>query len=252
MLYSGITNLINSHYESELAEFDKKAEADEEAKNKALENEGLTQAAKDRITASYEAKEAEREKKRRQVKMEQARFQRAMSIFEILTNTASAVMEALPNLFLAGLSGAIGAAQLAFAIAQPLPKYFRGRKDGPAEFAWVGEQGTEAIRLKDGQTFFTPDRPTVTFLPEHAQVISNHELLKAAGDASFPIFPFVDNSGTKELERKVEGLHEGFSMLADVIRNKTETHLVFDKNGFTRYLRSQNGVTKWIEDNIKN
>lgn len=252
VLYSGITNLINSHYESELAELDKKAEADEAAKSKALENEGLTQAAKDRITASYEAKEAEREKKRRQVKMEQARFQRAMSIFEILTNTASAVVEALPNLFLAGLSGAIGAAQLAFAIAQPLPKYFRGRKDGPAEFAWVGEQGTEAIRLKDGQTFFTPDRPTVTYLPEHAQVIPHHELLKAAGEASFPVFPFMDNSGTKELERKVEGLHEGFNMLADVIRNKAETHLVFDKNGFSRYLRTQYGVTKWIEDNIKN
>lgn len=252
VLYAGLTNMINAHYESRLAALDRESKADEEAKSKELANEGLTQAAKDRITANYEAKEAEREKKRRQIQMEQAKFKKQMAIFEILINTASAVVEALPNLLLAGLASAIGAAQLAFATAQPLPKYFKGREDGEAEFAWVGEQGTEAIRLRSGKTFLTPDKPTVVYLPEHAEVIPHHELLKAAGEASLPVFPLIDSSGTKELERKIEGLHEGFRMLADVIKNKTETHIVLDKNGFTRYLQSQNRVTKWIEDNFKN
>jgi len=243
---------MNSHYESRLASLDKEKEADEEAKNKELENEGLTQEAKNRITENYEAKEAQREKKRRQIQMEQAKFNKQMAIFEILINTASAVVKALPDLLMAGLVGSIGAAQLAFATAQPLPKYFKGREDGEAELAWVGEQGMEAIRLRSGKTFLTPDKPTVVYLPEHAEVIPHHELLKAAGEASLPVFPLIDNSSTNELEKKIEGLHEGFRMLADVIKNKTETHIVLDKNGFTRYLQSQNRVTKWIEDNFKN
>lgn len=252
LLYSGLKDMMNSHYESRLASLDKEKEADEEAKNKELENEGLTQEAKNRIIENYEAKEAQREKKRRQIQMEQAKFNKQMAIFEILINTASAVVEALPNLLMAGLAGSIGAAQLAFATAQPLPKYFKGREDGEAELAWVGEQGMEAIRLRSGKTFLTPDKPTVVYLPEHAEVIPHHELLKAAGEASLPVFPLIDNSSTNELEKKIEGLHEGFRMLADVIKNKTETHIVLDKNGFTRYLQSQNRVTKWIEDNFKN
>ena len=171
--------------------------------------------------------------------------------FNKCTALGSAGSGAAGGSVVAGLSGSIGAAQLAFAIAQPLPKYFKGRDDGPAELAWVGEQGTEAIRLQSGKTFLTPDKPTVVYLPEHAKVIPHHELIRAAGEASLPVFPLNDSSGTKELERKIEGLHEGFRMLADVIKNKTETHLVFDKNGFTRYLRAQNRVTKWIEDNFR-
>jgi hypothetical protein len=46
--------------------------------------------------------------------------------------------------------------------------------------AVVGEQGTELIRHADGSLHVTPNKPTVTFLPEGADVIPNHELLKQA------------------------------------------------------------------------
>jgi hypothetical protein len=87
---------------------------------------------------------------------------------------------------------AIGAAQLAALLATPLPKYAKGRRGGRAEWALTGEAGLERIEHKDGTSYMV-DRPTITFLPEDAKVIANHELnnqaVRTAAVSSMHVFP---------------------------------------------------------------
>lgn len=74
-----------------------------------------------RRAKAVEALEAEFQIKRTSAQKAAAREAKATAIFEAIINTARAVVEALPNLWLAALVGALGAAQVALIAAQPLP-----------------------------------------------------------------------------------------------------------------------------------
>ena len=52
--------------------------------------------------------------------------EKASALFSIAVNTARAVIEALPNIFLAGLIGAMGAVQAGLVMAEPLPALAKG------------------------------------------------------------------------------------------------------------------------------
>ena len=77
----------------------------------------------------------------------------------------------MPNLVLAALVGAMGAAQVAIIAAQPIPKYAKGTKDHPGGLAIVGDGGKKEGIVTDNGLFITPDKPTLVDLPAHAQVI---------------------------------------------------------------------------------
>lgn len=68
-----------------------------------------------------EKSEEEKAKLIAQVRRKQAVWDKTQAIVDIAINTATAVTKALPNLFLAGLIGALGVAQAAFVAAQPIP-----------------------------------------------------------------------------------------------------------------------------------
>jgi hypothetical protein len=89
-----------------------------------------------------------------QVKVEkrkQAGIDKAVAIFNIILNTAAAIVKALPNVFLAGLAGATGAIQLAIAIATPIPAFAKGTKGKKdTGLALVGERGPELVHLPQG------------------------------------------------------------------------------------------------------
>ena len=85
--------------------------------------------------------------------------------------------KALPNLVLAALVGAMGAAQIALIAAQPVPKYAKGTKDHPGGLAVVGDGGRSEAVVTEKGVFATPDRPTLVDLPRHAQVIPDIRML---------------------------------------------------------------------------
>jgi hypothetical protein len=97
------------------------------------------------------ALEAEYQLKRTSAARAAAKQQKAVAMMEAIVNTASAVTEALPNLFLAALVGALGAAQIAKIAAQPIPLakggYFKRPTLLPAmEQTYVaGEAGAEVL-----------------------------------------------------------------------------------------------------------
>lgn len=72
--------------------------------------------------------------------------------------------------------GALGAAQLAKAIATPIAAYAKGRKGGPAELAITDEKGPELYIRKDGSMYMgSNDGPTFRMLEEGTQVIPAHQ-----------------------------------------------------------------------------
>ena len=181
-IVSGITSLMTDIYDARIENVEKEQEANDEAYDKeierieALEENGAisTEEAEARKRAAEDktaAKNAELEKKKAALQEKQAKWDKANSIVQAGIATALAVTKALPNLVLAALVGAMGAAQVALIAAQPIPKYAKGTKDHPGGLAIVGDGGKKEGIVTNNGLFITPDKPTLVDLPAHAQVI---------------------------------------------------------------------------------
>jgi TP901 family phage tail tape measure protein len=69
-----------------------------------------------------ELSETEKARKIAEIKVKQAKFDKAQGIIDIGINTAVAITKALPNIVLAGIIGALGAAQALAVASKPLPQ----------------------------------------------------------------------------------------------------------------------------------
>lgn len=137
-----------------------------------------------------------------EAKKKQAEFDKAVAIARIIQQTAVAVVSALPNIPLAIIIGALGAAQLAVAIATPLPKFEHGgtvKKDGPII---TGEAGPELRIDPSGKYSLTSGHENVTYAKAGTKIISNKELVSMLGKPE--AIHFVSN-GTND-NRKIEKL----------------------------------------------
>lgn len=181
-IVDGITSLMTDIYDARIENIEKEQDANDEAYDKeierieALEENGAIskeeaelrkRAAEDKTAAKNE----ELEKKKAALQEKQARWNKANSIVQAGIATALAITKALPNLVLAALVGAMGAAQVAIIAAQPIPKYAKGTKDHPGGLAIVGDGGKKEGIVTDNGLFITPDKPTLVDIPAHAQVI---------------------------------------------------------------------------------
>nr|DAY47493.1 MAG TPA: tail tape measure protein [Caudoviricetes sp.] len=181
-IVDGITSLMTDIYDARIENIEKEQDANDEAYDKeierieALEENGAIskeeaelrkRAAEDKTAAKNE----ELEKKKAALQEKQARWDKANSIVQAGIATALAITKALPNLVLAALVGAMGAAQVAIIAAQSIPKYAKGTKDHPGGLAIVGDGGKKEGIVTDNGLFITPDKPTLVDIPAHAQVI---------------------------------------------------------------------------------
>ena len=131
---------------------------------------GLTEQDRIKETARVEKQAAfdqeQLEKRRRKLLVERAKFEKIANIASIIVNTAAAVIKALKdapyplNIGLAIATGAIGALQLARAIAAPIPQYRIGTDNAKKGMALVSEEGPELME-RNGKTYITPNQPTL-------------------------------------------------------------------------------------------
>lgn len=181
-IVSGITSLMTDIYDARIENIEKEQEANDEAYDKeierieSLEENGAisteeAEARKRDAEKKTAAKNEELEKKKAALQEKQAKWDKANSIVQAGIATALAITKALPNLVLAALVGAMGAAQIAVIAAQPIPRYAKGTKDHPGGLAIVGDGGKKEGIITDNGLFVTPDKPTLVNLPAHAQVI---------------------------------------------------------------------------------
>ena len=148
-----------------------------------IDQSGMSSAKKEKekqkLEAETEAKRKQIDRDRITAARKQASVQKVIDVASIIASTAVAVMAALgmkpytpANIALAAGAGITGAAQLAKAIATPLPQYYKGRKGGKAEWAETNEYGAELHVTKEGKAYI-PNQGLrgATFLDEGTSVL---------------------------------------------------------------------------------
>lgn len=119
--------------------------------------------------------------KEKQLKKEQAEFDRAIAIARIIEETAIGVVTALSIPFagigLAATIAALGAVQLATVLATPLPAFKDGGVTGGGHILW-GEAGMEKATLPGGQVQYS-NGPTIQDFPKGTVITPHLELMKS-------------------------------------------------------------------------
>lgn len=236
-IVSGITSLMTDIYDARIENIEKEQEANDEAYDKeierieSLEENGAisTEEAEARKRAAEDktaAKNAELEKKKAALQEKQAKWDKANSIIQAGIATALAITKALPNLVLAALVGAMGAAQIAVIAAQPIPKYAKGTKDHPGGLAIVGDGGKKEGIITDNGLFVTPDKPTLVNLPAHAQVI--------------PDLSYIYDR---------DGLTSDYGMIEKKLKDMRESGIVVNvNNDYSSLEREMKGNTRQLQN----
>lgn len=236
-IVSGITSLMTDIYDARIENIEKEQEANDEAYDKEIERIELleengaisTEEAEARKRAAEDktaAKNAELEKKKAALQEKQAKWDKANSIVQAGIATALAVTKALPNLVLAALVGAMGAAQVALIAAQPIPKYAKGTKDHPGGLAIVGDGGKKEGIITDNGLFVTPDKPTLVNLPAHAQVI--------------PDLSYIYDR---------DGLTSDYGMIEKKLKDMRESGIVVNvNNDYSSLEREMKGNTRQLQN----
>lgn len=236
-IVSGITSLMTDIYDARIENIEKEQEANDEAYDKEIERIELleengaisTEEAEARKRAAEDktaAKNAELEKKKAALQEKQAKWDKANSIIQAGIATALAVTKALPNLVLAALVGAMGAAQVALIAAQPIPKYAKGTKDHPGGLAIVGDGGKKEGIITDNGLFVTPDKPTLVNLPAHAQVI--------------PDLSYIYDR---------DGLTSDYGMIEKKLKDMRESGIVVNvNNDYSSLEREMKGNTRQLQN----
>lgn len=234
---SGITSVMSDIFSGRIDKLEEEQEANEEAYEAELERiESLqesgaisTEEAEARKRAAEDktkAKEEQIAKKKQELETKQARWDKANSIIQAGIATALAVTKALPNLVLAALVGAMGAAQIAVIASMPIPKYARGTDDHPGGLAIVGDGGRREGVVTGKGLFVTPDRPTLVDLPRHAQVIPDLSGIVSA-----------------------DGLRSDYGLLERQMREKREAGVVVNvDNHFAPLERRMDENTRQLRD----
>jgi TP901 family phage tail tape measure protein len=251
-ILNGFSELGSAIFDRKISEIEKEQEANEKSGEEEIER--IKQLAEKGAITKEEAEERKRvaekktaaknkelEKKKEALQQKQAKWEKANAISQSIIATALAVSRALPNMVLAALVGALGAAQLATIIAQPIPKYAKGTDNHPGGLAIVGDGGKHEAVVTDRGAYITPNVPTLIDLPRRAKVIPDVDierrsdflppfdrlalyrsmnlrsdigaLMKDAERMGEPITVNVNNDYRK-LEREMQSLNRSFEKMA--------------------------------------
>lgn len=194
-----IGDLVSTIYDGQIQKIEEEQEANDEKYDKDVERiqnladsgaiseeeaETRKRAAKERT----EAKNVELEKQKQEMARKQAIWEKATSVAQAGIATALAITEALPNIPLSIVVGAMGAIQVATILATPIPSYAEGTKDTAGHrggMALVGDAGRREVIMYNGLAWITPDTPTLVDLPAGARVFPDVDKIDIS-DFDFP------------------------------------------------------------------
>lgn len=216
-----------------------------------IENSGLSEQEQKEAIAALNAKLANDEfqlnEKKRAQQQKNARFEKAANVSLLIQETAIAVVRALgskpftpANIALAIGVGALGAANIARAIATPIPQYKDGtpigghKRDG---LAIVGDGGrSEVVETSDG-VFVTPAVSTPVFLRRGDKVhksvedyINRAQVMSMNGIPA--LRPIGESISMKKAESKLERIARGI----DRLNAKEPVNLNLLGSGWNNYI----------------
>ncbi len=160
---------VDARYEQEMAYINNAAITEEEREQR-----------KRQLIADTESKRMELKLREREERRKQAQYEKGLAVMQIILNTASAIVEALPNPALSVAAGIIGAAQLVKALATPIPEYADGTNYHPGGLALVGEGGQPEYVKEPGQKGYWVSGPTLDVFAAGTSVIPMSDMVMAA------------------------------------------------------------------------
>lgn len=190
-----IGDLASTIYDGQIEKIEEEQDANDEKYEKDVErienlaetgaiSEEETEARKRAAKVQTEIKNKELEKQKQELAHKQAIWDKATSIAQAGIATALAITEALPNIPLSIIIGAMGAVQVATILATPIPSYAEGTKDAFGHrggTALVGDAGKQEVIMYKGQAWITPDTPTLVDIPKGAQVFPDVDEFDLSG-----------------------------------------------------------------------
>lgn len=180
-----ITSLVTTLFDGEIAKIEEQQEANQAQYDAQIANieqlaerGAITQEEAELRKRAAEAATAKREeelaKKKAQAEYKQAVAEKANNISQIAIATALGIMKASPNWVNMALVAAMGAIQLATAIAQPIKAYKQGTDYHPGGLAIVGDGGKSEVVESKGKYWLTPNVPTLVKMPEGSKVFPDY------------------------------------------------------------------------------
>lgn len=232
-----IAELIATVYDNQISKIEEVQEANETAGEE--EQERITDLVNKKVISEEEgearkraaeaktARENEKlEKKKQQLKIKQAKWDKANALAQAAISTALAVMNALQTqpfwlgIALAAIAGAMGAVQIATIAQQPIPAYAQGTDRHEGGPAIVGDGGKREVILFNGSAWLTPDTPTLVDIPTGASVLPDVNLLgdNPAGGVPLPVMA-GNNQPVKVYDDSA--IRRGISELVYLIKAQT-------------------------------
>lgn len=232
-----INDFMQSYYDRQIENIERVQEANEAAgeaeqeritdlvnKKAITEEEGE---ARKRAAEAKTARENEKlEKKKQQLKIKQAKWDKANGIAQASISTALAIMNALNTkpfyvgIAMAAIAAAMGAVQIATIAQQPIPAYAKGTDRHEGGPAIVGDGGKREVVLFNGSAWLTPDTPTLVDIPAGASVLPDVTLLgdNPAGGVPLPVMA-GNNQPVKVYDDSA--IRRGISELVYLIKAQT-------------------------------
>lgn len=201
-----------------------------------------------------QAAEKEKEIRRREfnAKKEQARF-------NIIIDTAQAVVAALPNIPLSILIGALGLAQLSLVNSQKLPEFYKGTENAPKGWAWTQERGQELILDKNNKvkSYGNNKGAQLTKLDAGDKVKTADETKRILSSSLIfdnQLNNIMANNGISS-PIVVQNNSSGFSpeqmnRLASIVESIPQPIIGIDKNGLKTYTRNGHSQKEILNNHV--
>lgn len=154
---------INQRKDAAIEGIDNQLSALEQANDKGKISDKKYEEEKQRLLNARKAQEKKAAEETKKIKQQEAEREKLYTIFSITLSTARAIIAALaavpPNPILAAIAGVTGAAQLAIALATPIPQFAKGTKGKEKSgVGIVGEKGAEFVYMPQGTQVVPADR----------------------------------------------------------------------------------------------
>lgn len=182
LLSEAISTIGNISFERQKVQLEELAAQEEknyqqETRNIELSTASMEEKAQRQILldAKHQAQQEEYARRQREIDNKKAQFDKAAGIMNIIIGTAAAVAKA-STVFEKIAFAALGAAQLAAAIATPVPQYFRGTSSAKEGWALTDEKGAELYIEPSGKTYLGNDEPTYRYLKAGTKIIPHDEV----------------------------------------------------------------------------
>lgn len=248
-IYDGQLEKLNEQMEAEQTRHDTEiANIEEQEERGAITHEEAELRKREAEQRTAKAQE-QIEKKKAQIEYKKAMMDKMNSIAQIGIATALAIMKAAPNWINVALVSALGAAQMAVAIAQPIKAYREGTKGRPhpGGFAVVGDGFQQELIAYGHNVWLTPDEPTLINLPRGAEVFPQvDEKTVAQLGASLPTLTMSTDkaTGAPVIINDYDALQQQSIRNAKMLAKRLE---MLDKNmtkalkqeAFARYIKSR-------------